>query len=456
MKRHLLAGKYGPKDRTPIPKRGDEILTRLNLIGDNKKLNYGIGHTLDDLMKLGIFPSEVGVDLFVFAAHVWAADTHISRSTESQDSWTREIRVVVPVSHPEKWNAASSTLKRALDFLTGDLWTINFRPRPTHLSKVAPTDSSQPRKIPFDSIALFSGGLDSLIGAIDLLERGGNPFLISHAGEAATSNAQQKCFDALKIHYTESQLDRLRVWMSFPGVPVRGNELEKSTRSRSFLFFTLGILAGTGFNAPFVLRAPENGLIALNIPLDPLRLGSHSTRTMHPFYTARWNEVLEILGISGKIENPFWNKTKGEIVEACADKTLLQRLVPISLSCSSPTKERWRGKSVQHCGYCLPCLIRRAALRKGLGANADTTIYTVGNLRGRVLDTSKAEGQQVRSCQFAIKRLNTNPNLARIIVHGSGSLSDEPPAKQLELVDVYRRGMTEVAAILTGVITKPK
>ena len=50
--------------------------------------------------------------------------------------------------------------------------------------------------------------------------------------------------------------------------------------------------AATGLAPPFSLAVPENGLIALNVPLDPLRLGALSTRTTHPFYIARWNELL--------------------------------------------------------------------------------------------------------------------------------------------------------------------
>jgi hypothetical protein len=33
----------------------------------------------------------------------------------------------------------------------------------------------------------------------------------------------------------------------------------------------------------FILHVPENGLIVINVPLDPLRLGAFSTRTTHPF-----------------------------------------------------------------------------------------------------------------------------------------------------------------------------
>src|SRR5690606_11140683 len=150
---------------------------------------------------------------------------------------------------------------------------------------------------PFDSISLFSGGLDSLIGAIDLLEEGATPLLVSHFGEGATSDAQSKLLAGLKKHYTGSPFEQLKVRMAFKKGLVSGVDPENSTRGRSFLFFALGIFAGTGLQRAFTLSVPENGLIALNVPLDPLRLGSNSTRTTHPYYIARWNELLRYLGI---------------------------------------------------------------------------------------------------------------------------------------------------------------
>lgn len=456
MKRHIVCGRYSSGDTTTIPKRADEELIQLNLIDSNGKLNYGMGRALDELIKYGIFPTETGIDLFVFAAHVQVADTRISRVTDSQDSWSREIRLVVPVSDPAKWQSASSTITKLLNFLTGDYWTINFRLRPTNFSHIVPEGSELLTGIPYDHISLFSGGLDSLIGAIDLLENGAKPLLISHASESSVSDAQKDCYDALKSYYAKSTVDRLRVWMNFPDVKVTGNENEKTTRGRSFLFFTIGVFAGTGFQNAFTLRVPENGLIALNIPLDPLRLGSHSTRTTHPFYIARWNELLGILQINGRIENPYWDKTKGEMVGACANKKLLQQLISGSLSCSSPSKERWRGLGVQHCGYCLPCLIRRSALEKGLGKGADKSIYTVDNLQGDTLDSMKAEGKQIRSFQVAIRRLNTKPGIEKFLIHTTGSLSDVSTENKKALADLYVRGMNEIASFLKGVRTKPK
>ena len=242
--------------------------------------------------------------------------------------------------------------------------------------------------------------------------------------------------------------------MTFPDGLVRNVGSEKTTRGRSFLFFAAGVFAGTGLPGPFTLRVPENGLIALNVPLDPLRLGALSTRTTHPFYMARWNDLAAALGIHGGIENPYWDKTKGEMVENCTNRALLSRLLPDALSCASPTKGRWRGRGIEHCGYCLPCLIRRAAILKGLGT-ADPTSYTLSDLTAHVLDTRDAEGQQARSFQFAIERLRARPQLAELLIHKPGSLTDESPARKTALAAVYRRGLDELADLLTDVQTAP-
>jgi hypothetical protein len=307
---------------------------------------------------------------------------------------------------------------------------------------------------PFDTVALFSGGLDSLIGAIDALEAGGRPLLVSHAGEGAVSKSQDDCFDLLKAKYPDRSLERLRVWMSFPKGFIDGVGSENTTRGRSFLFFALGAFAGTGLDGPFTLNVPENGLIALNVPLDPLRLGALSTRTTHPYYIARWNELLSAVGISGTIVNPYWNRTKGEMAATCADPALLRAAAPKSFSCSSPTKGRWKGKPTVHCGYCLPCLIRRASLLKAWGPDVDPTEYDLSDLSARELDTRQAEGQQVRSFQLAAARLNARPGLAKLLIHKPGPLHDDP-ATLADLASVYTRGLAEVGALLTGVRTKP-
>lgn len=455
MRRHVIIGRYGPEDRSQLLIGDGEVETRLDLVVGQRALDHGIGRALQDLARLGVYPSEIGVDVLILAAHVHAADTRISRASESQDGWTREIRLIVPVSDPDRWAVAAPTFVRLLNFLTGDRWSLAFRVRPLRFASIVPERSAQLIGPPYDNLALFSGGLDSLIGAIDALEEGRTPLLISHAGEGATSDAQSTIFDALKTQYPARAFDRLRLWMAFPDGFVSGSSGENTTRGRSFLFFALGVFAGSGLDAPFTLKVPENGLIAVNVPLDPLRLGALSTRTTHPFYISRWNDALQELGIDGWIENPYWDKTKGEMVAACANGELLHRLIPSSLSCASPAKGRWQGLGTQHCGYCLPCLIRRAALTTGLRPDPDPTVYTVANLTARELDTRQSEGVQIRSFQLAIDRLRARPDLAPILIHKPGPLFDESPARQAAIAGVYRRGLEEVGVLLTGVRTRP-
>lgn len=449
MTRHLIQGHFGTGDRSNLAVTGpDEKQTRFDLVAYDKVIDYGIGGALTDLKAKNVFPSEIALDLLVTAAHVYAADTRISRDTESDDAWTREMRIVVPVSDAARWNAASPLLERMLNFLTGDRWTMQFRARPAKFSQLVP----QPDLImpSFTSVSLFSGGLDSLIGAIDQLETGEVPLLVSHAGEPAVSKSQDDCFNLLHAQYQKSSFDRLRTWMAFPKNLVRKVKSEDTTRGRSFLFFALGVFAGSGFRRHFELRTPENGLIALNVPLDTLRLGALSTRTTHPFYIGRWNDLLKALGISGQIRNPYWNKTKGEMVAACHNRALLKRIVPSTLSCSSPTKGRWQGHGTQHCGYCLPCLIRRASLMQF----GDSTTYTVPDLRSETWDPTTARGEQIRSFQYAAKRLHSKPGIERLLIHKPGPLTDDPGALP-EFAAVYRRGLAEVEVLLKGVRTQP-
>lgn len=453
MRRHVLIGRMGPDDNLAIPVASDEVATELQLVASNKRFDHGIGQALDSLPKLGVFPTEIGLDLLMLAAHVHAADTRLSRTTESQDTWTREIRLVVPVSDTVRWMEAKELLERTLNFLTGDRWNVGFRGRPERFVEAVRKRPKIIKPAPFTDLSLFSGGLDSLIGAIDLLEGGRVPLLISHAGEGATSDAQRKLYDALRKRYPNVPFERMRLWMNFSAGLVAGSTGEDTTRGRSFLFFACGVFAGSGLGAAFTLKVPENGFIALNIPLDTLRLGSNSTRTTHPFYMSRWNDLAKILGIPGTAENPYWSKTKGEMIAGCANLELLTTLIPGSTSCSSRTKGRWQGQGVQHCGYCLPCIIRRAAIRRGIGV--DATTYTLSDLNGRALNPRKAEGQQVRSFQVAIRRLEARPANASALIYKSGPLIDRTDDEIRALAGVYSRGMNEVAAVLANVQTGP-
>jgi len=296
-------------------------------------------------------------------------------------------------------------------------------------------------------------GLDSLIGVLDLLKGGRRPLLVSHYWDAETSKAQSYLLDRLQRRFPSPEIRSMRVRLGFDHNHLDTGEVEETQRGRSFLFFALASLAASAFRKPTKVNVPENGLIALNVPLDPLRFGALSTRTAHPYFIAGMNRLLREIGIEATLVNEYRHRTKGEMVKSCADRDFLKKEVGNSMSCSSPAKARYKKLSPRHCGYCVPCLIRRASLKEGLGA-PDPTLYTVPDLTAQTLFTDKSEGENVRSFQLMARRLEERPELAGILVHKPGPLTNAP-TEIGAYADVFRRGVLEVAELLGGVTAKP-
>ncbi len=450
MRRHSLIFRLGGGDRSRMAwVEPSSARTQVDLVNSKGKLAHGIGDTLGELTRLGVTPSVNGVDLLVISSAVYAADKRIQRASEAQDSWTREIDLHIPVAEPDIWSKVASDLNKMLHFLTGDRWRFFFRPSPKKYRVLA--RNATPSSALQNSVCLFSGGLDSFIGAVDLFHQGESPLLVSHGWVSSDSRHQGLCLNALTDHYGKIRVQQLRSRVGFPEHLIRDSLPERSERARSFLFFSLAALAASGMADPTTIYIPENALISLNIPLDRLRLGAFSTRTTHPFYIARFNELLSAVGISARLSNPYRHKTKGEMVAGCKNKSLLKKSHHLTMSCSSASKARWKGMPPSHCGHCVPCIIRRAALAKM--KIPDTTVY-VTDLRARALNSTKSEGADVRSFQFAIHRLKNDLNRARVLVHQSGPLTDF--ATEIEgFAHVYFRGLREVEQLLTGVITLP-
>ncbi len=450
MTQYVLAGFFGSADKkTALDLTENTQRALLDFLYNEKSLRPDIKSAIKQLDERNIYPTEVALDLLVLALMVQVADTRLNRDQISQDAWTRKIKIIVPVSDTKLWSENKRVLEEMLSFLTGDFWQVEFRPRPDGFEYLMNKNDCDPPD--YDGVALFSGGLDSLIGAINCLVSNKRPLFISHAGEGAVSKPQQVIFDKVCKEYPNS--DRLRFPSShFSKIKFPEIKSETSTRGRSFLFFAIAAFAGSGMKKPFDLRVPENGLIALNVPLDPTRLGSLSTRTTHPYYIHLWRKLLEGLKIRGDIFNPYWNKTKGEMICGCENQAFLKSVVPSSVSCAHPSSSRWQEQNHNHCGHCVPCIIRRAAINHAW--SGDTTPYGLSDFHADELDSKKATGEHIRAYQYAIANLKSNPDRATALVHKSGPLPPNPETIQ-SLVDVYKRGMAEVACLLDGVITTP-
>lgn len=454
MRRHSIIVRLGPADKAPVKVlQSDSVSTEIRFVDGDRRLGFGLGQMIDQLIERGVSPSETATDLGILAAAVTAADTRISRSKDAQDGWTREIDLYSPVEDPARWEALAPLLARTLNFLTGDHWRLSFRMREPKYKTLVQKPRALVRSTS-TSVCLFSGGLDSFIGAIDLFSAGTKPILVSHYGDNSTSS-QERCADYIEEIYGGVRARHVRANVRFDKNDFsHAMGAEFTTRGRSFLFFSLAALAASGLVENSIIYVPENGLISLNVPLDRLRVGAWSTRTTHPFYMARWQEILGKLDMTVRLENPYRFKTKGEMLVECKNQDIVRRHAVDTISCSSVTKARWLGAAPRHCGFCVPCLIRRSAITAAFGE--DTSTYTIADLHVRVLNSKAAEGEHVRSFQMMARRLKGRPGVEKILVHKSGPLSDYSTAEVAQYADVFRRGIQEVDTITGRAVVRPE
>lgn len=382
-------------------------------------------------------PSQIIKDLLYLAMTIYATDLSIPRAY-ADDNWTREIMIHLPVSNPQPWRNANETITKMISFLTGDRWIFEFRQRTINEDyEPAQVNALNPTKV-----SLFSGGMDSLIGAIDLLASGQKIALVGHYGGGKTKNFQDDIVNVLSEENNEN-IDIHRFHVLPPLLPDKNGET--TMRSRSILFIALGLSVADVCGNGVPLYIPENGLISLNVPLTGARDGSASTRTTHPHFISLFRDLLISLSINHPLILPYKFMTKGEMLLQVADqyKQLLSRTVPLSMSCAHPEAERWQGgASNRHCGYCLPCIIRQAAVH---AANI-TDGPMSEDIINRPPDHSTKKGQDLRAVKIALNRLRTRtPKRIVFDVLDSGPITSEELQRY---VDVYCRGMEEVRAFL--------
>ena len=342
----------------------------------------------------------------------------------SPDGWTREFDLTVAVTEPDFWTSQASQIETALGFLTTDRWRLRFIPGGDAYQ--TPANPTLPTE---ESVVLLSGGLDSLIGTIDLVRNGKKPLAVSQLVRG----------DAEKQAQFAKALGPLKHLVLNHNATTPEQQTTLSQRSRSLIFVAFGVAAATtlacyldGAEVPMYIC--ENGFIAINPPLTAARLGSLSTRTAHPLFLGRIQKLLDACGLRVKLDNPYRYQTKGEMLVSCVDQPLITELAAMSTSCA-----RFLRYGYRHCGRCMPCQIRRAAFLKW--GVTDTTTYAFEDI-GR--NGSEYSGfDDVRSVAMAIAQAATEgldnwmgSSLSRAL------LTDVSPLK-----DVVGRGLKELEAL---------
>jgi len=326
------------------------------------------------LLKVSRVVPDLAQDFLCIASCIYAVDKAVPRN-RADDKWTRYLAIEIPVEHNDIWTRVAGELSDCIGFLTGDNWEISFRHGEKRLiQKKSRKRRARCKRATGKAVCLFSGGLDSFIGAVNWLTE--NPteklLLVGHYdGDVSGPGSDQKALRVIlqQVFPDRHELAQTRIGLSSGGV-------DTNFRSRSLLFISLGCYFAELLGEGVPVLIPENGPIALNFPLTSARRGSCSTRTVHPQFLTGLNQILERVGMRNPVLNPYELKTKGEMVAECRDPTLLVNAYALTRSCSKfGRKSHWinkhglSGKAPLGCGICIPCLFRRAALHvRGLDA----------------------------------------------------------------------------------------
>lgn len=388
------------------------------------------------LLYLPNFFSNEGLDLFYISLFVFYADRTINREM-FPDAWTRKIKLYIPVLAIEKWNSQKCLLKELLSFLSGDIWDVEFRPRTLNCienSFIKKQKKKKENKISSKTFCMLSGGLDSFIGAIDLLEKVNNITFINHYGGGPSGSKYIKSVEkVLADKYLDNNIFNV---FKFHASVINGKE--DSTRTRSFMFFAHAIVLASTIENTVELYIPENGLISLNIPLTNSRLGSSSTRTTHPYYLKLLQILLDKLNIHVKLKNPYQFYTKGEMISKCSNYTLLKDNINKTMSCSHPDQGRYNHESgPKHCGICLPCVIRRAAILR-----ADLIDFS--EYRDEIFNSGKQARNNFKAYKLGLLKWRNNSKSIYSHIQTAGPLDEN----LLKYADLYKRGMAEISRFI--------
>jgi 7-cyano-7-deazaguanine synthase in queuosine biosynthesis len=417
---------------------------RLQQFGPRRNVNLVL-QDVEDAMWRNVPP--LFRDLIDLAVYVYCGDQAVHRGEDNE--WRRRLLFRVPVRQPDFWasHAVSQQLTATLSFLTEDEYFFEFVPLkkepPRQQSIEFPTEQ-------WDDVVLFSGGLDSLAGAVQESVTDRQKVILVHH-QSITKFAQR--------HRRLTELLNAKAGVVPPQqIRVRINKAERlsreyTQRSRSFLFAALGatVAALAGRNR---IKFYENGVVSLNLPPSPQVVGARASRTTHPQVLAGFARLLTaVAGHAFSVENSFLWKTKTEVVRLIADAGCSD-LIRHSTSCT----HTWEmSNAVTHCGKCSQCIDRRFAVIAANQEKADPgDAYGVDLFLGARERRPREQGDPrtmlVSYLEMAndIESMNARQffarfgEAARVLRHIDG----DADATAVRVFDLYRRHARQVTGVV--------
>lgn len=385
------------------------------------------------LQTIGSVPPP-NIDFVALAVLTFLAD----RTVHRPKGWERQIDLDLPVYYVDAWERVAEDVAETLEILTADTWTLTLRKR----ARSKPKDTAERPSI--DRVLLFSGGADSLCGAVRSLAAGEHLLLVSHWDWAGHSSFQRDLAKRLSERFPD-QVTLRQHRLGRRAAQLGGGSFgdEPTRRSRSLLFIALG-LAHAAIDPAVPLWIAENGFAALNPPLAGERRGALSTRTTHPVVLDHLEHIVGAVGGHASLRNPFADMTKGEMYREVAEilgKDEAAKLLSESHSCSHVRWAIGTGLPPEtQCGVCFGCLVRRAAFHAAELHDQTTYLHTVVPPSDQPPVLRRAAREEVLTVRYAGRRGIRAGDLL------SAGLPDHISLD--EALRVASRGLNELATIV--------
>lgn len=303
----------------PLPKVfskiEDNYLLKLSYDHNSQSSNVNIGLP-HFTQSLSVHIPDRIKDLLEIAGYIYAADRLIKRGEIDNleyHSWARNLHFIFKVRDLKFWKQESTAklLSEALLYVSGDN-EINFSfvggARDIGQLNAFDVEGIFPEDKGKSTVALFSGGLDSLAGVLNVLETtNDNVILVSHRANHGTTKTQKGIHKKL----TEDYPNRIKYY-SF-NCTLKERATEETQRTRIFLYTAVAFSLATIFKEAELLIF-ENGITSINFSKRADLINARASRTTHPKTLYHMKQFFShVAGTNFTIKHPFLFNTKTDI-----------------------------------------------------------------------------------------------------------------------------------------------
>jgi len=433
-------------------KKTDGRLVELKTFGRGQNINV----VIEDIAR--VFQKDLSgrlADVLDIAAFVYAADSAVPRGggwvKGAIEPWSRDFRFEIGVRDESFWNRSEicAILADVLNFLSDDQYKFSFFPLNADRAAQQYLDfgPASPTDWPFENpsrVLLFSGGLDSLAGAVEGASRGENLVLVSHRAISVMDSRQQELYNRLRDSFPDISVLRVPVWVHKVGSEAR----EYTQRTRSFLFWSIALAVGQSVHSQGMAFF-ENGVVSLNLPIADQVLRARASRTTHPIALQMLQRLSAlVLGRSFMVENPYITLTKTEVVNKIISAGRGD-LIRSSRSCSRTRNQSFVG---WHCGCCSQCIDRRFAVTASghpeFDPESDYKVLVLTGPRSDELDRTMAVSYVRHAFELARSAPEDIAERFNAEISRAARAFSSPTAAALDLINMHLRHGQAVRGVI--------